>query len=694
MVLNESELVFVKCKGYSYQTNGHTCNILISKLLEIQKTKTLNPGTITNFIKTINTSCFINYNNAITNYNRPQFVNIIYEYIKNTEDLERIMFKNSLVYSDYYYVYTLCEKFNVDKNYDLIKKIYDYVIESDLKNQQNYNYGYDNGIKSIDFINYIFQFYKLNLIKIDENKLMEVVYNIFNTYILFVDDAVYSYNNVNAKIKKIVTEILTYLISNKNFNASYDNFIRCLVYDKFKNAQIMLASPLIKIKNTSIIEYLKLLFCTDLSARNFDDITNCVNFLVENNFDKNIDVSELILNYLQPSTSYRSRYGRNYNNPHITKIYEYIFNTLVDNGCTITKDDLLKLLELRVHIKNPQKCKINIEDDDISALCYSISYNPYNLKFKYTQKLLETECDKSGNLKRIKEISKTIQPTVKCLENTCNYKNNYAAITFLTKKNIKVNINCLANSLRSNGGSNYDYIVTSFYNDNKQKIEQPIKENIKEEKTEAKDDIASIASTDSKNSDKKKKVIIKKIIKKVVKKKIDEAVKTDETESAKSELKPKKVVKKKITESDETESAKSELKPKKVVKKKSTDESDETESAKSTKSDLKPKKVVKKKVIVEAVETDEEENEIINFDTYLIPNNYNYRNKYKLKIKNKNIKKLFEDSEEETHLDVRRKLLTYLKENNKLKQDIEIDNIKFKLANIDKFISAYVIEHN
>jgi hypothetical protein len=677
MVLNESELVFVQCKGHAYKTNGHTCNILISKLLEIQKTKTLNPSTITNFIKTINTNCFINYNNEITNYNRPQCVNIIYEYIKNTEDLQRIMFKNSFVYSDFYYVYKLCEKFNVDKNYNLIKKIYDYVIENDLKNQQNYNYGYDNGIKSIDFINYIFHFYKLNLIKIDENKLMEVVYNNFNTYI-FVDDAVYSYNNVNAKIKKIVNEILTYLISNKNFNASYDNFIRCLVYDKFKNAQIMLASPLIKIKNTSIIEYLKLLFRTDLSARNFDDITNCVNFLVENNFDKNIDVSELILNYLQPTSSYRSRYGRNYSNPHITKIYEYIFNTLVDNGCMITKNDLLKLLELRIHIKNPQKCKINIEDDDISALCYSNSYNPYNLKFKYTQKLLESECDKSGNLKRIKEISKTIQPTVKCLENACNYKNNYAAITFLTKKNIKVNINCLANSLKSNGGSNnYYYIVTSFYNDNKQKIEQPIKEDINEAKD---DDNASIDSKNSKNSDKKKKVIIKKIIKKVVKKKTDEAVKTDET---KSDLKPKKVVKKKSTISIEE------------------NKSDETESAKSTKSDLKPKKVVKKKSTIsieenksDGTETDEEENEIINFDTYLIPNNYNYRNKYKLKIKNKNIKKLFEDSEEETHLDVRRKLLTYLKENNKLKQDIEIDNIKFKLANIDKFISAYVIGHN
>jgi len=46
-----------------------------------------------------------------------------------------------------------------------------------------------------------------------------------------------------------------------------------------------------------------------------------------------------------------------------------------------------------------------------------------------------------------------------------------------------------------------------------------------------------------------------------------------------------------------------------------------------------------------------------------------------------------------THIDVRKKLFEYLKENNKLKQDIELNNIKFKLNNIDKFISAYLLEH-
>ena len=41
------------------------------------------------------------------------------------------------------------------------------------------------------------------------------------------------------------------------------------------------------------------------------------------------------------------------------------------------------------------------------------------------------------------------------------------------------------------------------------------------------------------------------------------------------------------------------------------------------------------------------------------------------------------------YIDLRKKILTYLKDNDKLNKDNEINNIKFKLNDIDKFISAY-----
>jgi hypothetical protein len=132
--------------------------------------------------------------------------------------------------------------------------------------------------------------------------------------------------------------IISYFLTNKNFHASYDNFIKCLVYDKFQNAQLMFTSPNVKIKPSSLNEYLTLLFRIDLTNRNYDDITNCVNFLVENNFDKSINLSDLIYGVDADDYAYRSRYGRHINTNKI-KIYEYILNTLIDNGCKIKKDD-------------------------------------------------------------------------------------------------------------------------------------------------------------------------------------------------------------------------------------------------------------------------------------------------------------------------------------------------------------------
>ena len=79
----------------------------------------------------------------------------------------------------------------------------------------------------------------------------------------------------------------------------------------------------------------------------------------------------------------------------------------------------------------------------------------------------------------------------------------------------------------------------------------------------------------------------------------------------------------------------------------------------------------------------------INLVDYKIPNDYNYRTEYNL---TDFVKKLFDISDindKISHIDLRKQILTYLKDNDKLNKDNEINNIKFKLNDIDKFISAY-----
>ena len=670
MVLSEKDLNFAKCKGYSCNSTGHICNKLYTDIVEIQKTKILNSSTISGLIRAMNTGCFAsNYNTEICSLNRKNLVDIMYNHIVKTENCDEFLYKNSYFLTDMHYIFTITNQLANENKYNLIENIYNKIFSTE-KNKSDYMY---DPSKFVDYIYYVFELYKKNLVKINENILIEFIYNNFNNF-LIIDTNNGSYNSaINTKIKTNLNTIISYFLTNKNFHATYDNFIKCLVYDKFKNAQLMLTSPNVKIKLSSLSEYLNLLFKLNLTNSNYDDITNCVNFLVENNFDKNIDISELILDIDHDDYAYRSRYGRQTNTNKI-KIYEYIFNTLVDNGCKIKKDDLLTLLKNHIYIKNPQKCGIDVNDDDISSLCYSLSYNPYGLKFKYTEKLLELESDKSGNLKKIKEICKTIQPSVKCLENSCKYKNNYATIKyFIDIKKLKTNIDSIANAIKANGGTSYTYIVDAFYKDKiKIKTEPKIEPKVEPKVEPDNMSVCSDDTTKTTDSTKKKKKIIKKIIKKVVKKKTTEENTEENTEE--TELKPKKVVKKKITEenTEETESSKSykSTKSDKVVKKKITEETtDETDSIQSVKS---------------------KKNKIINLDEFKIPNNYNYKEKYKIKNTGKNI---INSTENLNHISARRLLLEYLKENNKLKHEIEFNNIKFKLNNIDKFISAHILEY-
>jgi cell division protein YceG involved in septum cleavage len=78
----------------------------------------------------------------------------------------------------------------------------------------------------------------------------------------------------------------------------------------------------------------------------------------------------------------------------------------------------------------------------------------------------------------------------------------------------------------------------------------------------------------------------------------------------------------------------------------------------------------------------------IDIDNYVIPDNYNYRTKYKIK---NIVKKMIKESEI-NHLEARKQIIDYLKNNNQLNNDIKIDNVSFKFNNLDKFISAYAFE--
>jgi hypothetical protein len=156
---------------------------------------------------------------------------------------------------------------------------------------------------------------------------------------------------------------------------------------------------------------------------------------------------------------------------------------------------------------------------------------------------------------------------------------------------------------------------------------------------------------------------------------------------------------KKVKQTDEN---KDEEKPKKVIrrivkkhKEQKNDEDDDNISIKSTISDKsilntlsKIKKITKSENSTATKIPELNKFKILELNEFKIPDNYDYRQVKELTDIGKKI--LSEDKL--NHIDIKKELLLYLKKNNKLSNDIEIENIKFSLKNIDKFISAYLVD--
>ncbi len=369
------------------------------------------------------------------------------------------------------------------------------------------------------------------------------------------------------------------------------------------------------------------------------------------------------------------RYNINEHRKNITVLIE-ILDSLVNKKLKLTMEQFITLIEHNVYVSFPQKCGLNVNDSRISQICYSKNANPYNIKFEYNINLLQTECLTGGNLKKIRDISKKVNADMKCLENACSIRNNYNTIKFLCEKfNLVPNMVCLANLLKCQGGSYHTYVANEYTKDNPQKEE--VKQEVKQD---------DIELTDSPTP----KKVVKKVIRRIVKKKETESNQDNldnqdnDTQSIASSTSSKKIVKKIV---------------RRIVKKpKSSDDEKETSETKSTSNleenniDIKPKKVIKKTKL--ETTTQQVISNIINLDTYNYPIDYDYISSYNIKKDGSLLlkDKIKLDNKQYNHIDIRRKILEYFNSNSLLNVSLEINNIKFKINQIDKFISAYILE--
>ena len=180
---------------------------------------------------------------------------------------------------------------------------------------------------------------------------------------------------------------------------------------------------------------------------------------------------------------------------------------------------------------------------------------------------------------------------------------------------------------------------------------------------------------------------LKKIIKRIVKKVKQTEVKEEDKHEDKQEEKPKKLVKRIVKKVKQTEDKQEEKQEDKQEDKQDKEDNISIKSTISDKSILNTLSKIKKLTKLEDKKQIESKPKIIDINEYTIPQNYDYR---QIKDLSELGKKILDD-DKLNHIDIKRKLFTYLKNNNKLTNDIEIENIKFSLKNIDKFISIYLL---
>ncbi len=700
-----------KCNG-GYSLNGHICDNACQTITNLLKeNKDVSDELLVSLHSSLSWYC----------YQRLNFKDLVKLYYNKYHD------------KDFYKIFKTAYK-NLTMNYTIFKESFE---DYDVSIFVNMTTHFLNNIKySINEISRTSEFIQIVLLimdvyeknNIDMNLLLQTTFYIcYKELTNFVNDRNYDHNILKQNYEKL-QPFLNKFYNSKSFKANNQSFIYSLVFDTYDNAMKLVSSPDVKITKNMAGEYINILVPNSsinyLEHKDTKDIENTLNLFLDNDpCLNNINFNNII----ELCRKYEIKHYYTKNNT-IANL-EKIINMIVEKNYQIKLDDFLIILKAKIKIDNPHKCGIDISNEKISTTCYSISFNPYNLKFDYTLQLLRSECDKTGNLKRIREICKKVKPDIICLENACKYKNNYNTIVFLCEKNnLDININCLALTLQANSTTGYiSYIIDEYFKD-KKKQELEIKEDKKVDKKQENNNTSDLKDNKEKEVMPKKnttedtlpkkkvkkiaesvkdaepvknteepsdtKIITKKIVKRVVKKIKTEEQNTDQNTVEKTEEnteeKPKKVIKRII---------------RKVVKKKSSDAESDNNSVNSVKSvetveqikpietieTEKPKKVIKKKKLIPDEEIPEKIQTNINtldVDNYVIPDNYNYRTKYKIK----NILKKIIKEAETTHLEARKYILDYLKNNNQLKNDIEIDNIKFKFSNLDKFISMYAFE--
>jgi len=633
-----------KCDNYNYNNNynnnngvinptGHNC---ISNFLEFEKTD----KSLEEFKKMLEVSSIYYLNNCIS---------VLIEYYKDSPTLINILNNNQFL------EYILSKIFNNSNiHFNTLASIVNILIKTKSENIEdtiekinNKLYLHKLGTSGLDELNKLILCKKKTYFEIildysisyNKSLYTSILYTIcaFFNAIKFNFNRDYHYNanaNANANAYKLVNDVFlnieNTIYNDKDFKPSHDIFIKCLVYSSYESALKLLTKPSIKLTNKSLQDFLDLYFINLKIFNSEKFITDTYKL-------------DLILNIF---------FDNNDNNDNIKSLN-------ITQILKLIKESSFYAIKIKKSFKNSRH---EIIQHVINALIeYGLKLTIDNFRTLTFGRITINNLKKAG-IDVNDEIVCTIlaasefnpygikmKLSLSVLQETCKTNSTLSVIKEFTKSIIPDTI-CLENACTIK--NNYyiiEYLCTRF------NIKPTLKAIMNALKANGGDDYTYIVNSYIEDNNIENEIDNKKENKKNNKKEKD----ISDTESLSSISSPTEVVKEVVTFSEDGK--------KKITKK-------------------IIKKVVKKSKDGTIKPAIQEDDAIFNF---VFPINYDYKTEYKLKGLAKNIT----SSKKISHIDLRQIFLAYLAKNNILKQDIDFNNIKFNIKNIDKFIALYMVDY-
>jgi hypothetical protein len=308
---------------------------------------------------------------------------------------------------------------------------------------------YDKHLKNLKYILENVNFDKTIIMQVNNNN--ELIY----IYVLTIKDINLQFIKDISKNQEIFTTLVERFI---NSNQYIDEIFEYVITKKYEKTLNLLLDNKFKVNTEAT--FLKII----TSFNNSNNIIQIIKKCIANGLNITKDTVKMLINTKEKYTLYQQNldiiiiflYDNGSTNFTITElntffqyneqIFSNIVNHIIDNNYNITESEFSLLCKKKIKIINISKIKHFFDNKDIKNIIYNNRID-YPVKFEFNIEILRNEC-RGGDLAKVKNILKTVQPDTSCLEYACSGGCNYIIKLLHETYNIKFSDQCIINTVK------------------------------------------------------------------------------------------------------------------------------------------------------------------------------------------------------------------------------------------------------